>query len=142
MADAIINGKAVRVEDAAGRYIEFCKSTIPLAMSFARLKIVVDCAHGATYHVAPDVLVELGADVITMGVEPDGFNINRGVAMWKKEPGYRQSSPYPVAATTPLPGGGGVAPVAVVGEEVHGDMTPTKVDGILLRHVGHAAGPV
>ncbi len=72
-------GKADRVNDAAGRYIEFCKSTIPSTMSFSGLKIVVDCAHGATYHVAPFVFDELGAEVITIGVEPDGVNINAGV---------------------------------------------------------------
>jgi phosphoglucosamine mutase len=72
-------GKATRVEDAAGRYIEFCKSTIPAAMAFDRLKIVVDCAHGATYHIAPHVLSELGAEVIAMGDKPNGLNINAEV---------------------------------------------------------------
>jgi phosphoglucosamine mutase len=71
-------GKAERVDDAAGRYIEFCKSTIPSLMEFKGLKIVVDAAHGATYHVAPSVFRELGAEVIEMGVEPDGLNINEG----------------------------------------------------------------
>lgn len=70
-------GKAERVADAAGRYIEFCKSTIPATIDFRGLKIVVDCAHGATYHVAPSVFDELGAEVIPIGVTPDGFNINR-----------------------------------------------------------------
>jgi len=69
-------GKARRVEDAAGRYIEFCKSTVRSSLSLAGLKLVVDCAHGATYHVAPAVFDELGADVITLGTQPDGFNIN------------------------------------------------------------------
>ena len=72
-------GKVVRVEDATGRYIEFCKSTVPEGFSLRGLRIAVDCAHGATYHIAPAVLSELGAEVITMGVEPDGFNINEGV---------------------------------------------------------------
>jgi phosphoglucosamine mutase len=72
-------GKAKRVEDAAGRYIEFCKSTIPARMSFEGMKIVADCANGATYHITPDVLEELGADVIEIGTSPDGLNINRGV---------------------------------------------------------------
>ena len=72
-------GKAKRVEDAGGRYIEFCKSTIPLQMMFRGMRIVVDAAHGATYHVAPNVFRELGAEVITVGVEPDGLNINDGV---------------------------------------------------------------
>ncbi len=69
-------GKAVRIEDAAGRYIEFCKGTIPFETMLSGLKIVVDCAHGATYRVAPAVLEELGAEVITIGADPDGLNIN------------------------------------------------------------------
>lgn len=72
-------GKVLRVVDAAGRYIEFCKSTVPEGFSLRGLRIAVDCAHGATYHIAPSVLSELGAEVITMGVQPDGFNINEGV---------------------------------------------------------------
>jgi phosphoglucosamine mutase len=72
-------GKVLRVVDAAGRYIEFCKSTVPENFSLRGLKIAVDCAHGATYHIAPGVLGELGADVVAMGVQPDGFNINQEV---------------------------------------------------------------
>jgi phosphoglucosamine mutase len=70
-------GKARRVNDAAGRYIEFCKSTFPSRLDLRGLKLVVDCAHGATYHVAPHVFHELGAEVVAIGVEPDGLNINR-----------------------------------------------------------------
>ncbi len=69
-------GKARRIVDAAGRYIEFCKSTIPSMMELKGLKIVVDCAHGATYHVSPSVFKELGAEVFEVGVTPDGLNIN------------------------------------------------------------------
>ena len=69
-------GKATRIEDAAGRYIEFCKGTIPFEITLRGLKIVVDCANGATYKVAPAVFRELGAKVITVGVKPDGLNIN------------------------------------------------------------------
>jgi phosphoglucosamine mutase len=69
-------GKAERVEDAAGRYIEFCKSTVPLGTALHGLKLVVDCAHGATYHVAPSVFEELGAEVVAIGVEPNGLNVN------------------------------------------------------------------
>lgn len=69
-------GKATRVGDAAGRYIEFCKSTYPSEPNLAGIKMVVDCAHGATYHVAPAVFSELGAEVIAIGNQPDGFNIN------------------------------------------------------------------
>ncbi|MFQ3249836.1 MAG: phosphoglucosamine mutase [Glaciecola sp.] len=72
-------GKATRINDAAGRYIEYCKGTFPSDLSLKGLKIVVDCAHGATYHIAPDVLVELGADVIEIGTSPNGTNINHQV---------------------------------------------------------------
>ncbi|HCU85568.1 MAG TPA: phosphoglucosamine mutase [Methylophilus sp.] len=72
-------GKAKRVDDAAGRYVEFCKSTFPNHLDLRGLKIVLDCAHGATYHVAPPVFHELGADVISIGNQPDGLNINEGV---------------------------------------------------------------
>lgn len=71
-------GKAKRVNDAAGRYIEFCKSTVPPMMDLSNLKMVVDCAHGSTYHIAPFVFSELGAEVIKIGAEPDGININEG----------------------------------------------------------------
>ena len=69
-------GKAERIGDAAGRYIEFCKSTTPPYTSLVGLKIVVDCAHGATYHIAPSVFSELGATVIAISAAPDGLNIN------------------------------------------------------------------
>lgn len=69
-------GKARRIADAQGRYIEFCKGTVPWGFSLKGLKVVLDCAHGATYHVAPDVFRELGATVISIGTKPDGININ------------------------------------------------------------------
>ncbi|MFC3285589.1 phosphoglucosamine mutase [Litchfieldella rifensis] len=72
-------GKAVRISDAPGRYIEFCKSTIPDRVSLHGLKIVLDCAHGATYHIAPSVFRELGAEVSLIGSTPDGLNINQEV---------------------------------------------------------------
>ena len=71
-------GRAKRLEDAEGRYIEFAKNTFPRNLRLDGLKIVVDCANGAAYKVAPEVLWELGADVVPIGVEPDGFNINEG----------------------------------------------------------------
>jgi phosphoglucosamine mutase len=71
-------GKAFRVNDAGGRYIEFCKSTYPNELDLKGLKVVVDCAHGAAYHVAPPVFHELGAEVIAVGSDPDGMNINEG----------------------------------------------------------------
>ena len=76
-ADAASLGKAKRYDDAGGRYIEFCKSTFPHRMSLEGLKIVVDCANGAAYHIAPLVFSELGAEVVAVANEPDGFNINR-----------------------------------------------------------------
>ena len=69
-------GKVRRIDDAAGRYIEFCKSTFPSNLNLRGMKIVVDCAHGAAYHVAPLVFHELGAEVVAIGVAPNGFNIN------------------------------------------------------------------
>ena len=69
-------GKAERIDDATGRYIEFCKSTIPSAETLHGLKLVVDCANGATYHCAPAVFAEMGAEVISIGDSPDGLNIN------------------------------------------------------------------
>ena len=72
-------GKARRIDDAAGRYIEFCKSTFPNRLDLRGLKIVVDCANGAAYHIAPHVFHELGADVVAIGANPDGLNINDGV---------------------------------------------------------------
>jgi phosphoglucosamine mutase len=72
-------GRAVRLRDAQGRYIEFCKSTFPNELDLRGLKIVVDCAHGAAYNIAPHVFHELGAEVVELGTKPDGFNINDGV---------------------------------------------------------------
>ncbi|MDO5086203.1 MAG: phosphoglucosamine mutase [Comamonadaceae bacterium] len=72
-------GRSRRLEDAAGRYIEFCKSTFGADLSLRGLKLVVDAAHGAAYHIAPAVLHELGAEVIAIGAQPDGLNINDGV---------------------------------------------------------------
>ncbi len=77
--DAAGLGRAQRLEDARGRYIEFCKSTVGSDLSLRGLKLVVDAAHGAAYHVAPDVFHELGADVIAIGCQPDGININQEV---------------------------------------------------------------
>ena len=74
--DAAALGKAERIVDAAGRYIEFCKSTVPASSDFSGMKIVVDCANGATYHIAPNVFTELGASVIPIGMSPNGLNIN------------------------------------------------------------------
>jgi len=78
-------GKAKRIDDARGRYIEFCKASIPSTMDFSGLKVVVDCAHGATYHIAPAVFEEVGAEVIAIGVEPNGLNINDGCGATKPQ---------------------------------------------------------
>ncbi|WP_269496015.1 phosphoglucosamine mutase [Castellaniella sp. S9] len=78
-ADSEGLGRARRINDAAGRYIEFCKSTFPNELDLQGLRVVVDAAHGAAYHIAPHVFRELGAEVTTIGCEPDGFNINEGV---------------------------------------------------------------
>ncbi len=78
-------GKASRLGDAAGRYIEFCKATIPSSIDFDGFKLVVDCAHGSTYHIAPYVFEELGAEVVKIGVSPNGLNINEGVGATKPE---------------------------------------------------------
>lgn len=78
VVDSADLGKVERVGDAAGRYIEFCKSTVPTGTALHGMKIVIDCANGATYHVAPAVFTELGAQVISLSDEPDGININAG----------------------------------------------------------------
>ncbi|RLA10693.1 MAG: phosphoglucosamine mutase, partial [Gammaproteobacteria bacterium] len=79
MVESLQIGKASRMDDARGRYIEFCKSSIPFNTNLRGMKIVVDCANGATYHIAPAVFRELSAEVIEIGTSPDGLNINKGV---------------------------------------------------------------
>lgn len=78
-------GKARRIADAAGRYIEFCKGTMPWGFSLQGMQIVLDCAHGATYNIAPSVFTELGARVVPLFVEPNGTNINRSCGSTKPE---------------------------------------------------------
>ncbi len=78
-------GRARRINDAAGRYIEFCKSTFPTEMDLRGLRIALDCAHGAAYSIAPRVFHELGAEVVSVGVEPNGLNINDGVGATRPE---------------------------------------------------------
>src|SRR5690606_29003279 len=79
LVEASMLGKVARVEDASGRYIEFCKSSVPTSTSFKGMKIGLDCAHGATDKVAPSVFKELGATVTTIGAHPGGLNINDGI---------------------------------------------------------------
>ncbi|MFZ9097404.1 MAG: phosphoglucosamine mutase, partial [Methylophilaceae bacterium] len=76
--DSEIIGKAKRIDDAQGRYLEFCKNTFPKDLSLSGVKIVLDCSHGATYQVAPKLFSELGADVLSIGIQPNGTNINEG----------------------------------------------------------------
>jgi phosphoglucosamine mutase len=83
-------GRAERIDDARGRYIEFCKSTIPQRLSLKGMKLVVDCANGATYQVAPSVFDELGAEVIAIGTDPDGLNINQDCG--STQPGLLQKA--------------------------------------------------
>lgn len=78
-------GRARRINDAAGRYIEFCKSTFPSELDLRGMRIALDCAHGAAYHIAPSVFHELGAEVVSVGVEPNGLNINDGVGATRPE---------------------------------------------------------
>jgi len=85
MVESAQIGKASRMDDAKGRYIEFCKSSIPFNTSLHGMKLVVDCAHGATYHIAPAVFRELGAEVIEIGTRPDGLNINKDVGAMHPE---------------------------------------------------------
>ena len=98
-------GKAKRIDDAAGRYIEFCKGSIALGTDLSGLRIVVDCANGAAYHLIPSVLRELGADVTVIGAEPDGFNINEGVG-----------STHPEALTRKVTGTGADLGIALDGD--------------------------
>lgn len=78
-------GKAKRLVDAAGRYIEFCKASVPTRLDFSGMRIIVDCANGATYHIASHVFSEVGAEVVTIGAEPDGLNINDECGATKPE---------------------------------------------------------
>jgi len=120
-------GKAVRIEDAAGRYIEFCKGTIPFTTMFRGLKIVVDCANGATYRVAPAVLEELGAEVIAIGIDPDGMNINKGCG-----------STYPEFAGQAVLEHGADLGIAIDGDGdrvIMLDATGTVVDGDELLYI-------
>ena len=115
-------GKAVRIEDAAGRYIEFCKGTIPFEINLRGLKVVVDCANGATYRVAPAVFKELGAEVITVGTDPNGLNINEGCGSTYPEYVSRAVLEHGADVGIALDGDGDrVVMVDAKGEVVNGD---------------------
>lgn len=115
-------GKAVRIDDAAGRYIEFCKGTIPFEIMFRSLKIVVDCANGATYRVGPAVFEELGANVITIAADPDGLNINENCGSTNPEFLSRAVLEHGADVGIALDGDGDrVVMVDANGEVVNGD---------------------
>jgi phosphoglucosamine mutase len=115
-------GKAYRVEDARGRYIEFCKRSVPYATNLTGLKLVVDCANGATYQIAPSVFEELGAEVITIGAEPDGLNINDAVGATSPRPLQEQVLAHEAHAGVALDGDGDrLIMVDHKGEIVDGD---------------------
>ena len=115
-------GKAARIEDAAGRYIEFCKGTIPFDITLRGLKIVVDCANGATYRVAPAVMEELGAEVVGIGTDPDGLNINENCGSTNPEYLSRKVLEHGADVGIALDGDGDrVIMVDANGEVVNGD---------------------
>jgi len=115
-------GKAVRIEDAPGRYIEFCKGTVPFGTQMRGLKVVVDCANGATYRVAPSVLTELGSNVIAIGTQPDGLNINDGCGSTHPEFVARAVRKHAADVGIALDGDGDrVIMVDADGETVNGD---------------------
>ncbi len=91
-------GRATRIDDGRGRYMEFAKTTFPRGLRLDGLRIVVDCANGAAYRTAPDVLWELGAEVVPVAVAPNGFNINRDCG----STALRRSPPRPCASTAPI----------------------------------------
>ena len=120
-------GKVSRINDAAGRYAEFCKSCFPADLNFKGMKIALDCAHGAAYQVAPRVLEELGAEVFAMGTDPDGFNINEGVG-----------STHPAALAALVREKGADAGMALDGDGdrvIMVDATGSLVDGDELLYV-------
>ncbi len=131
-------GRARRIEDARGRYIEFCKSTFPNALDLRGMKIVVDCAHGAAYQIAPNVFHELGAEVIGIGVQPNGLNINDKVG-----------ATAPAALCQAVQEQGADLGIALDGDAdrlMMADATGRLYDGDQLLHViarhRHASGPV
>lgn len=135
-------GKAYRVTDAQGRYIEFCKSTFGAGRTLKGLKLVVDCAHGATYAVAPAVFTELGADVITIGAEPNGFNINEQCGATAPAALREQVLKHHADAGIALDGDGDrLIMVDARGEIVDGDEL-LYVVARYQQHLGLLCGPV
>jgi phosphoglucosamine mutase len=135
-------GKVQRVADAAGRYIEFCKSTVPLKLDFSGMRIVVDCANGATYHIAPHVFSEVGAEVMSIGVEPDGLNINEECGATKPQALVEKVKEYRADLGIALDGDGDrLIMVDHNGEIVDGDELIYIIARSRLR-AGQLTGPV
>jgi len=140
-SDAI--GKVTRIDDASGRYIEFCKSTVPIGFSLRGLKIVLDTAHGATYHVAPSVFHELGAEIITIGNQPDGLNINEKVGSTHPEALKQRVISEKADLGIAFDGDGDrVLFVDAAGEEVDGDELLFIIARDQLRTAGMCHGVV
>lgn len=136
-------GKAKRIEDAAGRYIEFCKGTMPWGFSLSGMKLVIDCANGATYHIAPAVFSELGADVEVMAAEPDGVNINQDCGSTK--PGKLQARVLESGADMGIAFDGDGDRLIFVdhkGELVDGDEILYLIASYRQRYAGGCAGVV
>lgn len=136
-------GKAQRIDDAGGRYIEFCKSTVDIGLTLSNLKIVVDCAHGAAYQVAPRVFMELGAEVIRMGVEPDGLNINDGVGSTAPDALKQAVALHRADLGIALDGDGDrVILIDADGRVLDGDMLLYIIAADRKRRLGYAGGVV
>lgn len=134
-------GRVKRLEDAFGRYVEFVKSSFPRDLQLDGLKIAVDCANGAAYRVAPTVLYELGAEVVRLGVEPDGFNINRGVGA--TDTATLQRSVVETGADLGIALDGDADRVILVderGRRIDGDQVMGLIGGYWLR-AGRLRGP-
>ncbi|MGY6278036.1 phosphoglucosamine mutase [Methylomonas sp. MgM2] len=135
-------GKVKRVSDAAGRYIEFCKSTVPASLDFKGMRIVIDCAHGATYHVAPHVFSEVGAEVVVIGGEPDGLNINDECGATRPETLVAKVQEYRADLGIALDGDGDrVIMVDHKGEIVDGDEL-IYIIAKSFKEKGKLSGPV
>lgn len=135
-------GKAKRLVDAAGRYIEFCKASVPTRLDFSGMRIIVDCAHGATYHIASHVFSEVGAEVVTIGAEPDGLNINDECGATKPEKLAATVLAYRADFGIALDGDGDrLIMVDHKGEIVDGDELIYIIAKARLA-VGQMAGPV
>jgi len=136
-------GKAQRIDDAAGRYIEFCKSTVEIGLSLAGMRLVLDCAHGATYQVAPKVFRELGAEVISIGAEPDGVNINAGAGSTDPALLVSAVNEYRADLGIALDGDGDrVIMVDASGRLLDGDMLLYAIVADRVRQTGYKGGVV